>query len=344
MSEIAAAAGLSRTTVSFILNNKPQAEKFPENTRKKVLDAAKKLGYVPNRMAQAMITGNSRVVIFICGTNFSKLVIGEEFEGLYNALLAKGYYLHPMALGDSKEDLERSILEKTPMAIVTRGGHIAKQMESFCENHSFPLVVFDSSQSVNYGHRVTTDDGIGMAQAVDHLLNLGHRQFGFIAGTKGKNDMASNIRLQLASAELSGHDLEIDPSHVVSTSYDWDKALDSAKAYLDKTPLEKLPTAFLSASDIPAAAMLNALEARGIRVPDRVSIVGFGDLYHAQVTRPALSSINQGFQEMGSVAGERIYEFIEMKLKEKPFPSGRTDLLPTVFVQRDSTGAAPQSL
>lgn len=169
----------------------------------------------------------------------------------------------------------------------------------------------------------------GGLSATEHLLSLGHRRIGFIAGPKRL--LCSRARLDGYGAGLAAEGLEIDPELIQPGDFYHESGCAGAAALLR---LDRPPTAIFAASDQMAFGAYEAVRRRGLRVPDDISVVGFDDLPESRWTSPPLTTVRQPLAEMGLLAARTVLRLARGETIETP----RVELA-TELVIRDSSAA-----
>lgn len=301
--EIAAQLGLSPSAVSFALNGKPGVS---DETRKLVIATAEKMGYNSAKLANAI--NKRHIICFVFyvnqlvsiaeNTTFSSFVL----QGAENAASAKGHSImvkyvragEPLAkqLEDTIGEVDGFIMLGTDLSISSDG-----EMREFIRAvDGKPIVIIDSS--VNYGVAdcVVNDNYGGARMAAEYLLSRGMKKIGYLRSQY----RISNFEQREAGlkAALSAEGLRIHT--VVDTEVSFDEAYKRIAHYLDDTA--ELPEAFFAENDIIAAAAIRAFNARGISVPEQISIIGFDDIPICELTAPSLTTVHSFKEQLGEVA------------------------------------------
>jgi LacI family transcriptional regulator len=330
--DVARLAGLSRTTVSYVLNNREDVS-IPQTTRDRVHRAASQLGYRRNVIARSLVSGKTRTIgVIVPALELSTTAdIINGMEGIctsrqYRMLLA---YSH----NDPEIEVEqaRFLLEYRVDGIVCVVGYksLAGTPHWAAEvvKEKLPCVVVDSSVAGVRVDYVVGNDRNGAMFAVSHLIGLGHRRIAHLsAGTRSAP--ACERREGYRSALLAAR-LPIDERLIVGDSFEPDAA---AQAMSELLQLSEPPTAVFAADDNMAAAAMEVLRRRGKRVPEDVAIVGFNDIALAPHLR--LTTVRLSAQERGRIAIERL--FARMNNPNLPIEGL---VVPTELVVRESCGA-----
>jgi DNA-binding LacI/PurR family transcriptional regulator len=332
--DIAREAGVSRTTVSHVLNNHPGIVLSPK-TRKRVLATARKLGYVPNSAARMLVTGRSRTIGLILSP--PDLITVDAFVpmmmfGLNEACRAQGYHLLMESIQDPGDvdaylDLAKSKRIDALIVINPRKGDSAlrKVIQS-----KFPLLVFGSS-----GHprenSIGTEDEQASCQATMHLLSLGHQRIAHISYAPlvylPARKRLEGYRAALKTADLPFHkQLFAEGNFTYASGYRAMKQILASKAH---------PTALFAGNDALAIGAMAAVREAGFSIPENFAVVGFDDIPAAAFTYPPLTTIRAHALEQGKLLGEAA-----MALLVGKEIGSQQDILPLKLIIRASSGAS----
>lgn len=353
ISDIAQHVGVSATTVSYVLSDGPAAARISPETRAKILKAAEELGYRSNHFARAMRTGDTKM-LGVLGGRTEEPHVGRMIEGTLDAADAHGYTLKLLrlhAMGNSARHAIRRSSELRLSGILAL--HLPEDTleELHLEAHKYqtPLVLMDTYCQNAQIHQVVSDDEGGFSLGVQHLAQLGHRKIGMV---KGGGTTAIGVARKYAFVRaLAAHGLQPEESLVQEGSFHDRAASVEAARRLLTLPEGQRPTAIFCASDLMALATLRAARELGLDVPRQVSVIGFSNMIHCEYAYPALTTIDQGFQTMGSTALNLLLGLIAARGQEHneaagakeatPAPAGNVTLLPTSLVVRESTCPPP---
>ena len=348
MSDIAAKAGVSASTVSFVLNDRHEAVRISESTRQRVLQAANEMGYRVNHQARAMRTSNTRTIGIVGGDLCAELV-GCMLSGILEEVDRQDYTLKILpAQGDEgQRQMIRRASELRLMGVI--GLHLSPQMvaEFHAEAQSckYPLVLLDTHDTVAKVLQVVSDDDGGVAAVISHLTGLGHKRIAMISGVG--NSTLTLLREAAYEREMACYGLPV-PKGFLARG-DFDDLAPSAQAVrgLLMLPPAERPTALFCAGDRIALAALQVAQQMELEVPRYLSVVGFSDYSAAEFAAPALTTVQQPFRDMGRLAVRRL---LQASADEKCLPCdgefissrrGVLELLPTRFITRQTTGPAP---
>jgi len=290
--DVARLAGVSTATVSRTL---AEPDKVTEATRRKVQTAIQRSGYVRNALARSFRMQSTQTILVLIpdiGNPFYSLII----QGLEEVAQQHRYRL---LLGDTQNSVEReleylqSVMQRQVDGVISLGRTLP-QVPKLNDGKSIPLVM-----ACEYLHdasvaSVSIDNIAAAALAVQHLLDLGHKRIAFINGpaqTPLPKDRLRGYRQALKRAALN-----YDKDLVVNGDFSLQSGERATQWLLDN----KIKfTAVFAASDAMAIGAIKALRARGLRVPDQVSVVGFDDIEFAQYVEPPLTTIHQPRREIG---------------------------------------------
>lgn len=330
--DVADLAGVSRTTVSFVLNDEKRFAIRPE-TAEKVREAAKQLGYYPNASARALasnLTKNIGLIIsrapqYIASDPF----LPQILSGLLDALQqnSQGLLLEWVEPGQQLQ----TYLE------LTRAHHIDGMILMTprlddpglraLEEADIPVVLMGYIPGSSL-HSVDVDN-LGAAEtAVNHLLELGHTKIACITNAALPYTSATQ-RLDGYKLALQKADMVFDPALVREADFDIKSGYMAMKSLLES---EQEFTAVFVASDNVALGIYSALGEVGLSIPDDVSVVGFDDIPLSSYIKPALTTVRMPAREIA----QQSYHLL-MRLMKRDFPDKREIILPTDLVLRQST-------
>lgn len=329
--DVARAAGVSRTTVSIVLNKSDSAV-IGEETRKRVEAAAAELGYRPNSAARMLKSGVTETVGLIVTESRSLTVDGYIpllFNGVGTALRRKGYHLLLETLSRTRgknpyTDLVESRRIDGLLLLSPRKDDTA--LVELIES-GFPIVLLGS-----IGHplevSVDTPSTEGLRVAVDTIVDLGHRRIGSIPFSP-PGFSAADMRLAELRGFLADHGIRIDEDAVVAGDFSAESGFRATLELLAKRPDI---TAIFAGNDTIALGVIGALAHLGLSVPQDISVVGFDDLPFAGFVAPPLTTVRVDAVHQGKCAAEALM----LRLKGKVVPEPRQKFT-SVFIPRNST-------
>jgi LacI family transcriptional regulator len=295
--EIASAAGVSIATVSRVLNGRPDVS---DETREAVLRVVRSSGFSTNRSARALSggrTGLIGVTLPIVEAAYFAFILSGASEALYEQDMRM--VLCPTLHQHEREVtlLERLMHGTTDGAVLTLPEESNEELRAL-QRSEYAFVVVDPRVQLDPGiPAVSAANASGARAATEHLLALGHRRIAAITGPRGW--MASSERLNGYHAALGAAGILPETELVVESNFRIADGEEAAGALLD---LHDAPTAIFAFNDNMAIGAIRAARARGLRVPDDVSVVGFDDSEQAAIVAPALTTVRQPLAEMGRMA------------------------------------------
>lgn len=337
MTDIARKAGVSRATVSLVLNGKDAAVGIAEETRRRVRAAAEELGYRPNQVARAMVTGRNQVLVFLVPTPSAE-VASRILEGVLREAEEVGYFVKvlPFSGPVSHRVIERCVeLRPTGVVALYLYGEALNYLYNELTRYRIPAVIVDSSPQMDRGIRVFSDDQDGMRQVLTHLTELGHRRIAFIGGTEASG--AAQLRETAYKELLAEWDLPQPEGYLQRGRFNIEATEQAARTLLAHP---ERPTAIACVDDRTAMIVERVAWGSGVRVPEELSVTGFADLVMAEYSHPALTTVVQPFEAMGRSA---VRHLLSVDLSEGVNVSMIEEPLPTELKVRASTAPVPST-
>ncbi len=334
LDDIARIAGVSRSTVSRVINDHPSVS---AKARRSVQDAIAKCGYRPHAVARSLATNTTNIVGIVVPESVTKLFTDPYFplmlRGATEACNQNGYHLilslftGTIASGVMHDRIARSgYIEGVVLANASLDEALIPSL--FDERIPFVNIGRHPNDSVNY---VDVDNAGGARMATEHLIRLGHSSICTIAGP---NDMTpSQDRLNGFLEVMGAHRLPVSDGMIAEGDF---TEAGGRAAMMQLLP--QSPTAVFAASDTMAIGAIKALRAASLRVPEDVAIVGFDDIPSSLTIEPELTTVRQPIEQIGRLAVETLFSIIQSD-KQGTHPSSVQRLvLPTELVIRKSCG------
>jgi DNA-binding LacI/PurR family transcriptional regulator len=334
--DVARRAGVSRSIVSGVLNGTMSTMRVSEQTRLRILAAAEELGYTPNPVAQALRRQRSNVLGFVPRSDrlnpYDSPVPFLLAVHLPRAGTRHGYHFvaaNPESPShDNADHLIQFLLGRHVDGIVMDSPESAIEVAGLVERR-LPVVQMIRPQRGVPTSSITIDARPGVTEAVEHLIEAGHRDIAYI-GTSGEHPVdrsrLDTFRDVLAAAGITPREEWV----VLIERYNTANGL---RAVEELTRRPTLPTALFVAGDNLAAGVLQHLYARGVRVPEHLSVISYDDIYASHLA-PPLTSVNQPLQEAANRAVDLLAAEIATPVTDRGEPE--TVVLPTHLVRRGS--------
>jgi LacI family transcriptional regulator len=337
--DVAREAGTSVAAVSAALSAAPRHNiRVSEATKARIREAATRLGFTPNPLAQSLVTRKTGTLglvfpysgAFVDRNPFCSQVMSGVFEEVvrekYNLMLHT-------AIGDDWNAAETSaLIDPRVDGLLLVVPAPDSPVVAHCIAQGFPCVtvVYDGrSASVP---SVNADERAGGRLAAEHLIRLRHRRIAHLAG--GPEIASSRPRQDGFLAVLEEAAVEARPELMVEGGYTVPSGRAALARLLD-LPRERRPTALFAANDLCADGALAAMAERGLRAPNDIAVVGFDDTWYAAMTRPPLTSVHMPIAEMAAEATRMLIAIVE----KRPLENSSV-VLPVSLSIRESCGAA----
>ena len=318
MTDIAKKAGVSQTTVSFVLNN-VDAANISDSTKKSVLEAAALLGYVPNvprYFANLPQFSSTNSIGFITDEIGISSYGGEALKGAQEAAWAHQkmlFVLNTEGIQEVEETAIRAMIERKVDGIIL-ATMIRRELTPSVEIGTIPCVTMNGYCKDKSITAFTTDEIYGGKIATQLLIDAGHRRIGFINGEMWMD--AARERLVGYKKALAEAGIPYDPGIVRDGNWRPDSGYQHTKELLS-TP--NPPTALFCGNDLIALGAYEAANGMGLQIPADLSIVGYDDQEIASYLHPPLTTVRLPYYEMGYQSVLHLIKTINNPQNEKPF-------------------------
>lgn len=313
--DVARHAGVSRVTVSYVLNGRSTEARISAATQEKVHQVATSLGYRPNALARSLSTQrtDTLAVVFQSGSYFSAWsgFTSEVMRGVSEVCFEAGFdlMLHVKAVASAEDEAANLSDGRADGVLILRD----EDDETLTRlSRRMPCVQFFTHSEGLDVPSVDLDNEVGGALATQHLLSLGHRDIAMICGSS--HSVSSTARVQGYQRALGEAGIEARPDRIIpATSHETDMA-----PILEVLSGSGAPTAVFVWSDDIALVLMRDLRRAGIRVPEDLSVVGFDSLPGAETAVPALTSVHQPVRTMAAEAARMLIRRIRGQAIENP--------------------------
>lgn len=327
--DVAELAGVSTMTVSRVLNESNQVQ--PE-TKIKVEQVIKALGYIPNGLARGLSSQKTGVIAIIVpdvsNPFFTKMVLGAEnvaWHNGYRAILCNT----ENDLSREKAYLDDMLAQRVEGLIISATSDRSKRHLSLLDKHKVPIVLVDRSLDGVQYDQVQGDNKGGAFRLVKHLTALGHKRIAMISGPLDIS--TSRDRLNGYCQALEEANLPYEKDLVIQTEVDQKGGYQAATQLLQ---FKARPTAVFSVNNLAAVGVLQAFRESGLKVPEDMALVCFDDVEFASVICPFLTVMAQPAEAFGTIALQLLLDRISGRAVER-----RQVSLGAEFIVRQSCGA-----
>lgn len=350
LSDIADKAGVSTATVSRVLNGNTR---ISEKTANKVRKIAEELNYAPdlrfrwmtqNRGKPSAKTGNIGVVVDVpCveqdSSNPTEAFTTDPyyvrmFWHIEKELSRLDHHLLLSTLAHTEDNYLPQMVKDLKVDGILYAGYDKNLVERISK--VLPVVLLNSPIEIPYVPAFMPDEASGIRQAMDYLRELGHRKIYFFnIDDHSEVNVHHYIRRHAFKEYILEHSMSEAKLYFVESEK---SSQETTHDFLVKWRQEdSMPTAIVCAADVHALSFLTAAETLGIDVPGQLSVIGADNVQLCEHSRPRLTSINQPFEEMGTLAARKIIEIINEPSDAKQ------PLFEVTLVKRESCAKAPKT-
>jgi LacI family transcriptional regulator len=328
--DVAALAGVSQTTVSYVINDSDIA--IPQSTRQRILEAMDELGYVPNISARSLRTSKTYTIATII-PDISNPFYPAFQRGIQDVTRNKDYdlvlYNTDGLEGEEKRCLRSLEERQVDGAIVALFHHDHQALKSLLDKNISLVALIPYAQDVGILplDTIYIDNSAAAFMAVCHLVEQGHSRIGMVAGSP--NTPTGLRRIRGYQRALESHHLPLDETIIREGEFTDRGGYESMKRLLMVSPRV---TAVFAANDLMAIGAMVAIREAGLSIPEDIAIVGFDDIFSAAMISPPLTTINQFKQNLGRRAAEMLFE----RLDGSVTGNGRSQEMPFELIIRKS--------
>jgi LacI family transcriptional regulator len=344
--EVAAHAGVSIKTVSRVLNGEPNVR---PKVQERVKRAVSELGYRPKASARGLAGGRSFTLVTFLDEALTldhwkidrsnPYVERLQFGGMM-ACREAGYHLLFELLNAEAENAE-AILSSTLSALNPDGVILTppisdnRKILEILVRMGTPFARLSATETDVACLSITMDERAGAHEATMHLIGLGHKRIGFIAGTPGL--ASSRARQDGYIDAMRESDVPVDPTTMLQSDYTYEGGKASGRALLS---LSRPPTAIFAANDEMALGVIHVASELGVEVPRDLSVVGFDDFPASRYSQPTLTTVRQPVGDMAAQAAQRLIAHAAAKTTQE---LNAALAISHAFVVRNSTSRPKES-
>lgn len=308
LKDIAAQLGISVSTVSRVLNDRPGIN---GKTRQRVIEAIKKYNYVPNSSAKSLVTSKTKTVALIRkkrGENpFSEDYHERSIMGIEEELIKMGY--HIITISVTEEDMLNAnallvVREKRCDGFILRGPSMKPRFILDLKSTGFPIVLFGNELAETEIDCTVCENRKGSYQITKHLINHGHKRILFLSGPPEWTSNRERSEGYKEALEEAGLEPKI--------LYMPDTTFNTGKEHVcSALKIQPKFTAVVAVNDATAVGVMDEARKLGLKVPDDLAVVGFDDIDWASLSYPPLTTVHIYLKEMGRLAAYRLLELVK---------------------------------
>lgn len=329
--DVARVAGVSKTTVSRVVNN--DTRKVSDETVERVLKAITSLGYEHNSVARSLRTDRTNIVMLMI-PDITNPFWPEVARGIQDTMDKAGYSV-VFANIDWNKNRETEFLH---IAMRTRVDGILINPIHITEEQilstSIPTIILGTRPGFKALDMVGSDTSLAIHKALEYLLRIGHQKIGYLLGRSETG--SSRYRQESFLKFFADRNLPVNPQHMVEVTFDNHGGQHGMKRLLE---LPEIPTAVIASNDLIALGALQVSNEMGYQVPKDISIMGIDDIYAASLSIPALTTMRKQKYEIGQKAAEILITRMGPGDEKPAHPSEIR--FPCHLIVRGSTGPYP---
>jgi DNA-binding LacI/PurR family transcriptional regulator len=327
---VARRAGVSIATVSRVING---SAKVSPQTAEQVREAIEALNFYPDTNARALGSGRSSlyglIISDITNPFFPELV--KAFEDIAVA------HQQEVLIANTDYDPKRMelcvsrMLQRKVDGVAIMTSEMDERLVEVFSHRRVPLVFLDTATVPAGVSSIRIDYDTGVALAMEHLTGLGHTRIAFITGPLWLH--SAQIRKQAFEAAMQHREIAVAEHMIQSGNHRADGGFAAMERILAVMPL---PTAVFCSNDLTAIGAMGAIHARGLRIPEDISILGYDDILLSSYTRPALTTLRISRTEIAATAFRSLFH-----RRGQPIPVGASDqthVISPELIKRSSTG------
>lgn len=338
--DVARVAGVSRPTVSFVLNGVTNGNvTISDETRKRVWDAIEELDYVPDARARALRSGDTKTLGLIV-PDIRNPHFWETAEGVEQEARDAGYHLllSNIALRyEYANEIFNDLLHRRSDGLIIMGPFTAASEEAsaylarFFKRHLPIVEICDHISDLYQVDRVSSDYQAATKESMSYLLGMNHRRIGMIYGVAVP--VLATDRLQPYEECLVSAGLPVEEGLIARCGPTIEDGYEAARSLL---ALPQRPTAIIAINDLLAIGALRAIIDSGLSVPADISLLSYDDIHTAKYMVPRLTTVSKDISSLGRTAVQML--LARLQEPDRPY---QIEQRPARLIIRESTGPAP---
>ncbi|KLE17190.1 LacI family DNA-binding transcriptional regulator [Clostridium sp. C8] len=319
--DVAKLANVSISTVSYALNNTGNVS---DETKKKILDAAKKLDYRPSGIARSLKTKKTEIIgIFL--NNFNGPIYGEIIRGVRDIAKSNGYEVVVAECMASKNTVTRLFGQKIVDGAIVLSADISDKIIKEYASKSFPIVTLDRELKGDFISSVLIDNKNAAYNAIKFIAEQGYKDILLINGPKGTYD--SEKRYEGYQEGIKQYNLNLKDDWDCIGNFEEESGYRILKRVIESG---NLPEVVCAANDEMAIGAIKALKEHNIKIPEDVAVIGFDDIPLCEYITPKLTTIRRPAYDLGVLATHTLFNNLKGNY------DGRSKMLSTEFIIRET--------
>jgi len=319
--DVAKKAGVSHTTVSHVLNNTGRISK---ETRERILKIIDEMNYYPNESAKILAT-NKRDTIAFVSPRLAAPFISTVMAGFENRAYALNKYVYNIEQYSTrsveivkKELLLKILYGRNTNALVMLSLKPDEKMLEEYKKKNVPVILIENS--MHGAHSIKVDNYTGSYEAVNYLIKKGRKNIALITGEKIPSIQDEEIGSEVPGERIKGYidalkinNIEYDDKKILQIHYhNLNEGKDGLNYLLEKD--KNIDAIFCAGGDIVAIGVIQEAKKKGIKIPDDIAVLGYDNIWEAEIVSPKLTTVQQPIEKMGEVAFDVAVDAIEGKI------------------------------
>jgi len=338
--DVAKHAKVSIATVSRVINNSPLAS---TESKRKVMQAIKELGYEPNALARGLVSRKSNTIGVLI-PDVSNQFFAKVFRGMEDAVHQKNSNVFICNTDAKKERMLRYIKflrEKQVEGVIFTSEVVSKEYYEALASLKVPVVLVATESKEFKLPAVKANDVLAVKDAIDYFVKYGHREIGMISGPL-EDKIAGFARYEGFQLALKEHGIPFKKENVMFGDYRFDSGRKALRKLLETN--SKITAVFASSDEMAIGAIVEASK-MGYCLPAELSVLGYDNVYLSKMSNPALTTVDQHLYQMGYTGVELLFEMIE-QLEEKGLEryQGKTVYIPHKIIERESVSTPNRNI
>jgi LacI family transcriptional regulator len=312
MQEVARVAGVSKATVSRVLNN---SSRISEKTRFRVQEVIKSLHYEPNYIARSLSKQRTQSIGIIL-EDIMNPFFAQVAKGIETVLKASGYTMLVTSSGfvyEEELELARTLLRYKVDGILITPVQSDSLAINIIKSRNIPFFIMNAKSDDPTVNWIDSDNLSGAYMATQYLLKLGHTRFLCLYSNKLEG---TRNRLEGFKQGIREKGLDLSDQILLGDAAFKEDGYKLIDRFIQEHGVESLPSAVVAVNDTVAVGAMDCLLGHGLHIPEDISIIGYDDIYLASLTRVPLTTIHQAKFRMGEIAAKGLLENIKNPNRE----------------------------